>query len=212
MARRRDASREQEDVRAFFALELDAAAREAARARAQRLRALPGGDDMRWVKAENLHVTLRFLGDVAQARIEGLVEEVRERIADIAPFALRLGAVRSFPSPRRPRVVVCEIAPPEPLERLAAAVEAGVVAEGFEAETRRFRPHLTLGRVRPSGSPPDVTAADTPVSDAFPVTEIVLFRSELHPQGARSSALARLPLTGGGSGSSSSGARSSSPL
>jgi 2'-5' RNA ligase len=149
---------------------------------------------VRWVKGQNLHVTLRFLGTIAETRVAALAAGVAERLSGIEPFALRLGAVRIFPNARRPRVVVREVDPPEPLTRLAAAVERGVVDAGFEAETRRFRPHLTLGRIRAQAGLPDVTAIDTPATDAFGVTEIVLFRSELHPSGSRYAALARLPL------------------
>jgi len=207
VARPREASREVRDgLRAFFALELADAARASCLACLEPLRALPGGDGVRWVKGENLHVTLRFLGTIAETRVAALAASVGDQLTGIEPFALRLGAVRAFPNARRPRVVVREVDPPEPLTRLAAAVERGVVDAGFEAELRRFRPHLTLGRIRAKAGFPDVTAVDTPASDAFDVTEIVLFRSELHPSGSRYAALARLPLAPPETG------RSSSPL
>jgi 2'-5' RNA ligase len=195
-------------LRAFFALELGDAARAATLACSEQLRALPGGEDVRFVKGENLHVTLRFLGHIAEARIAELVERVSEAIAGIPPFGLTLGAIHAFPNRRRPRVLVREVAPIAPLEGLAAAVERGVRDAGFEGEDRPFRPHLTLGRVRPKATFPNVTAADTPGADAFDVTEIVLFRSELDPSGTRYAALARLPLAS----PESESARSISPL
>ncbi len=185
-------------IRAFFAVEIGAAAREAAAAAARTLRAAPGGGEVRWVRAENLHVTLRFLGDVAPGAIPGLVDSVAEHAAGVSGFQLALGEARPFPSARRPRVVIVEVAPEAPLAALAAAVERGVVAAGFAPEERGFRPHLTLGRIKSARRMrfPDVTAPVTAAGDPFDVTEAVLFRSELRPSGAQYTALERIPLAG----------------
>lgn len=185
-----------EPLRAFFAIELSAAARAAASTLVGALHTHPGGDRVRWVREENLHVTLRFLGDVDAGRVPGLLREVGEHTAGITPFELRLGAVHPFPSQRRPRVIVLDVLPPDPIRALAAAVERGVVAAGLPREQRRFRAHLTLGRLRTRQRAPDVTAADTPDAEAFPVTEAVLFHSELHARGARYTPLGRVPLRG----------------
>jgi 2'-5' RNA ligase len=181
-------------VRAFFALELAPPARAAASALARRLRERPGGDAVRWVRAANLHVTLRFLGEIARERVGELVAGVAAEAAPIAPLRLRLAAARLFPSARRPRVVALGIEPEAPLLALAAAVERGVRSAGFAPDARRFRPHLTLGRIPPRADFPRVTAADTPDADAFDVRELLLLRSDLHPDGARYTALDRVAL------------------
>jgi len=184
-------------VRAFFAIELDASARLAAAQVASELRARPGGDGVRWVRPENLHVTLRFLGEIAPERVAPLAACVREQTAALAPFGLRLGALTSLPPNRRARVVVLELAPGEPLAALAAAVERGVVAAGCAPEPRAFRAHLTLGRVREGAAPPSLAAPAVPPA-GFDVTEAVLFASELHPSGSRYTPLERIPLGGAG--------------
>src|SRR5262245_269882 len=171
--------RAQPTIRAFIAVELSDAARRAAAAVCQALRAAAGGPDVRWVRPEALHVTLRFLGQLETSRLPALVESVAAALAGSAPFRLELGAVQLFPGPGRPRVVVLEVGPEAPLAALAAAVERGVVAAGCEPEPRRFRPHLTLGRVRGRAAP-DVATAPPPPSP-FEVTEAVLFRSDLGP-------------------------------
>jgi 2'-5' RNA ligase len=163
------------------------------------LRARPGGDAVRWVRPENLHVTLRFLGEIAPELQAPLAAHVRAQTAVLAPFALQLGALASFPPSRRPRVVLLELAPGEPLAALAGAVERGVVAAGFAPETRAFRGHLTLGRVRERAAPPSLAALTVPPV-AFDVTESVLFASELHPSGSRYTPLERVPLGGAGGG------------
>jgi len=194
VARPRDGeNHEARTVRAFFAVELGEHARTAAAEVARELRASPGGDAVRWVRVEGLHVTLRFLGDVETGRIPELVARVCAETSALGPFRIRLGGVHAFPSARRPNVVVLDVGPVEPLEELAEAVERGVVAAGFAPESRRFRAHLTLGRVRGRRFP-SATSAMTPEEAAWDVREAVLFRSELHHSGARYTTLERIPL------------------
>lgn len=182
------------EIRAFIAVPLDARARAAALQATRALRAAPHGDRVRWVREENLHVTLRFLGNLAPARIPELVRRVRAETQELQPFSLRPGPVVPFPDARRPRVVALVLEPQAPLVALAAAVEQGVVAAGFAPESRRYRAHCTLGRVEPRGRYPDVTAPVTVPDFTLDVTEAVLFRSDLERAGARHTPLERLPL------------------
>ena len=182
-------------IRAFIAIELDDAVRRAAAEVARALREGPGGDRVRWVRPENLHVTLRFLGDVESARVSSLARNLREALAGLRSFQMQLGRVGAFPSARRPRVVVVDVAPPGPLEQLAEAVERAVVKDGLEPEKRRFRPHLTLGRASGRALPP-VTAPVTAGGESLLVDEIVLFRSELKRSGAIHTPLERIALGG----------------
>lgn len=193
--RAREDEHDGQRIRAFFAVELDAATREAAGARTRVLRERPGGDGVRWVREESLHVTLRFLGNIDPARIPDLVHAVSAETAGVAAFRLCVGAARLFPSERRPRVVALDLEPLAPLEALAGAVERGVAVAGFAPEERPFQAHLTLGRVRQrSARRLDVTAPDTAGCEACDVTEVVLFRSELERSGARYTPLERVPL------------------
>ena len=182
------------EIRTFIAVPLDAAARAAAQHAVRALRELPHGDAVRWVREESLHVTLRFLGNLAPARLPELVRKVRAETAQIAPFRVRPGAVAPFPDARRPRVVALGLEPEAPLASLAAAVERGVQASGFAPETRRFRAHCTLGRVPLRGRFPAVTVPVTVPGFTLDVTEAVLFRSDLERAGARHTPLERLPL------------------
>jgi len=182
-------------IRAFIAIELDDAVRRAAAKVIAALRERPGGDCVRWVRPENLHVTLRFLGDIDSAQVAPISRNLRRAAADQRPFRLEFGRVGAFPSARRPRVVICDVGPREPLEGLAGAVERAVVEVGFEPEPRRFRAHLTLGRV--SGRPRSpVTAPVTAAGESLAVDEIVLFRSELLRSGAIHTPLERIALGG----------------
>jgi 2'-5' RNA ligase len=183
------------NLRLFWALEIGAAARARAAGVAAALREQPGGRDVRWVREESLHVTLRFLGATDPARVADLEREVDLATRGIAPFSASLAGALLFPSARRPRVVALALEPAAELGALAARVERGTVAAGFPAEPRAFRPHLTLGRARDSrGVRLAVTGSVTAHGDAWDVTETVLFRSDLAPGGARYTPLARVPL------------------
>ena len=214
-------------IRAFLAVELDGETRAAAAGTAATLREGVAGRTVRWTRPEAYHVTLRFLGDIHDA--EALSERVAAEVAPHTPFDLQLGELMAFPSKRRPRVVVLDVVPHAPLEALAASVERAVVDlslqesldEGLDrdgasprdvrASEQRFRPHLTLGRVRrdaelreaaalfdaeEGGASSLVSATGGPESPVCPVSEVVLFRSDLQPSGAVHTALARMALTG----------------
>lgn len=193
-------------VRSFIAVALSEGAREAAAQLAGRLRQKERGEGVRWVRPESYHLTLRFLGNVAREAIPELAESVAGQVAASAPFAICLGAPLVFPSPRQPRVIALAVEPESTLTSLAEGVERGVQAAGLPAERRRFRAHLTLGRVRNRRFPSleGEGAVDCP---AFPVDEIVLYKSDLHRTGAVYTALERIELRGHGSeaGASSDG-------
>jgi len=188
-----------ERLRAFFALALEPDPRRVAAACVDRLRRAPGGRAVRWVREENLHVTLRFLGDIEAARVADLLSHVRAETAPLAPFALGLAGPCWFPSARRPRVVAMALTPQAPVAALAAAVERGVVAAGAPPEPRPFHAHVTLGRVSGSAARAlDVTASDTASVETWDVTQAVLYCSDLRPTGAKYTPLGCAPLGAAG--------------
>ena len=146
-------------------------------------RGLPG---VRWLPPEQLHLTLRFIGDADDA----VNAAIRKGLATIAslPFPLALNGAGCFPSPRRPRVLWVGLNGGEPLMQLQQKVETVVVmAAGLPAEERPFSPHITLARLK--GTPHHLLApyeeehrwfAATP----FPVAEFHLYSSTLTPSGA----------------------------
>jgi len=186
-----------ERVRSFFAVALSEEARAAAAQLAGRLRESERGEGVRWVRPEGYHLTLRFLGNVACETIAELAEGVAEQVAPATPFAIHLAGALVFPSPRSPRIIALAVEPEATLACLAERVERGVVAAGLPAERRRFRAHLTLGRVRNRRFPSvgGEAAIDCP---AFPVEEVVLFQSDLRRTGAVYTPLERIALRGRG--------------
>jgi len=182
-----------ETLRAFLAVEIGDGARRAAAGAAERLAREVRGREVRWARPESYHLTLRFLGEIAAERVAPLAAKVAEQVAGVAPFELRLAGLVAFPSPRRPRVIAVAVEPEAPLAELARRVEAATLRAGFSPEERAFRPHLTLGRVRDRAHP-DLAAAGTLAAEPFRVTEVVLFRSDLDPDGAVHTPLERMPL------------------
>lgn len=179
--------------RLFFGVEPGDAARWEAAALAGRLAQGNRADAVRWVRPESYHVTLRFLGDTPAERVPDLIAHARRELEGRDPCELHLGTLHAFPSSRRPRVVVLDVEPAEPLAALAAATERAATAAGFAPETRTFRPHLTLGRVRPGRRPAPVGIEACDPSP-FAVDAVVLFRSEVARDGAHYHPVARILL------------------
>jgi 2'-5' RNA ligase len=150
-----------------------------------------------WVRADNLHLTLRFLGEIEPMRLEQVREAVAAAAAAVAPFTVSLGGLGGFPSGRAPRVLWASVAAGgEELETLYAALEAALVARGMPGESRPFHPHVTLARARDPRGAGDL-ASVLGVGPAFGevrVGALHLMRSDLGPRGSRYSVLAEAPL------------------
>jgi 2'-5' RNA ligase len=188
-------------IRAFIAVE--AADEMVARLTAVQ-DALRGAEaDVGWTAPAGLHLTLKFLGDVAESRIPGLTEALAAVAGRQAPFTIRVAGVGVFPNPRHPRIIWAGVTDgADALRALASDVEAAMTAAGVPPEERPFRAHLTLGRVRaPHGLQRLMPLLDRYAAEDFgaqPVASVTFMRSELSPHGARYTVLARLPLLCGG--------------
>jgi len=107
---------------------------------------------IRPVRPEQLHVTLRFLGDTDEGLVGDIERAMRAAVDGEPPFTVGLEDVGAFPSPRKARVVWLGMTGAEPMGRIAASLERSAVGLGFEPEGRPFRPHLTCARVKSLGS------------------------------------------------------------
>ncbi len=187
-------------MRLFVAVELDEATRANASRAATRLAEALGPEARRavtWVAASNLHVTLRFLGEVE----EGVASELKTRLQrpfDTPAFELRVAGLGAFPPAGPPRVFWLGLTSgAERLAELHDEIEARLDGLGFEREDRPFRAHLTLARVKGrlhqdarrllASTPADAIGGGT-------VSRVTLFESRLSPRGAIHTALAHGPL------------------
>lgn len=108
-----------------------------------------GDPDVKWVEPKNLHITLKFLGEVSEDKLSGVIEKTRLAVSGISNFKAHLSGLGSFPNPRSPRVVwVGVIEGKEEMKNLSERIEENLSYLGFAKEKREFSAHLTIGRVR----------------------------------------------------------------
>jgi 2'-5' RNA ligase len=167
-----------------------------------RLRAGPGGNAVRWTPSDNLHVTLRFLGNVDVRLLSEASARLERGCREFGPFELGFGALGCFPDERRPRVVWIGFAGAvNQLSALEASVDRAMGDLGEHREEKPFTPHLTLGRVRTRTR--DAAAVGKLIRGsvvdpigAWRISEVALIRSELKPEGSRYTPLAVVRLEG----------------
>jgi len=155
--------------------------------------------DVRWVPPGNIHLTLKFFGNVPDEEIGALALAARRVAEQEEPFHLRVTVAGAFPSPKAPRVVWLGLGGDViPLTRLYHGLEKAFAALGYPPEGRAFNPHLTLGRVKSPANREKLAGmlAQLPPLDwpSFTVKELILFQSVLSPQGSKYTPLQVIPL------------------
>ncbi len=155
------------------------------------LREILPGEPVRWVPARNIHLTLKFLGDVSISNLDLLKHVLEREVSKHSSFELSVGMFGAFPSVSRPRVLWVGIEAPPQLIDLQQAIEDQTARLGYAKEDRPFSPHLTLGRVARNSYPQDVKRIGQIISGyevgflgAFRVEQIHLYRSDLQKSGA----------------------------
>jgi len=153
--------------------------------------------DVKWVERENLHFTLRFLGEVEEEKIPKVKKSI-SALGNFRAIQAETGALGAFPSFSSPRVIWLGLKKGErEMVAMAAALDKALREEGFPPEDKPFQAHLTLGRVR---SPRDLAQLKkmlteiSPPEKVFQVNEICLFKSTLTPSGSIYDLLFQLPL------------------
>ena len=157
--------------------------------------------DVKWVEERNLHLTVRFLGELDDRRRTAVESAIQQMVTSLAPVTINCSDVGAFPSVSAPRVVwVGLIDDLDALSTLAAQVEAGVVQAGCSEADKPFSPHITIGRVRSPRGRSELVRALRGVSwiptEPFTVDRLTLFRSELGSSGPTYSVLRTFPLSG----------------
>jgi RNA 2',3'-cyclic 3'-phosphodiesterase len=183
-------------IRTFVAIELPGELKQAVDKLIVGLK--PFGPDVRWVRAANLHFTLRFLGDVEQNDIAKLGEQIKRQLSGLPSFRIKLAGLGCFPNMRRPRVVwVGADGALDSLKALAGRVETACIECGFGKGDKPFSPHLTIGRIKDSrGLEPLVKRLEAVQfsSAEFTVEQVIIFKSDLSPRGPTYTPLAKLDL------------------
>lgn len=185
--------------RIFCAAELPDQVRVRLEEHVQRLRKEVPHVAASWSRVENIHLTLKFFGNVALDRVQKISDAASRTVKEFSSFQIDIGNTGVFPRASRAQVLWIGISDPSgKLSALQNRLEDECEAEGFEKEDRAFRPHLTIARIRkPEGAR---RLAGTHLSmqfESIPVTltELIVFRSELSSKGSKYTPISRHQLT-----------------
>jgi 2'-5' RNA ligase len=187
----------------FLAVELPESIREEVAALCQRLRNGFQFTQCRpnWCRPETIHLTLIFLGQTPMEQIGPISDAAGRAAAPFSPLRIEIKRLGVFPHWRRPRVLWAGVRErTHQIDSLHQALQRSLAALGYRIEEKPFKPHLTLARIK---SLRGIEAARSIAEDhqgfrfgPFAAGELVLFKSQLHPEGAIHTPLERFPLTG----------------
>jgi len=181
--------------RVFIAIELAAGVRKKVKDHIDHLRTSLPNVRASWALESNLHLTLKFLGDIPVEKVETLSQAARRAASHAPPFELIIAGAGSFPPRGQPRVLWIGIEDPSgKLAELHAGLEDECAEAGFAREPRPFHPHLTIARLRQPQGARQLAAVHKEIgfeSETVSVSEIAVIRSELRSEGSRHTILAR---------------------
>ena len=182
--------------RVFCAVELPDDVRERLRDHIQRLREAVPETAASWTRVENIHLTLKFFGNIDVSRIPAISDAASRAVKEFSPFKIAVGTTGVFPKPSRAQVLWIGVSDPSAsLSSLQRQLEDECAKKGFEKEGRAYRPHLTIARLRkPEGAR---QLADAHLQMKFEpvdveIKELVVFRSELSSKGSKYTPISRL--------------------
>ncbi len=184
-------------IRTFIAFEMPATFLRLAEGLQDRLR--NRGVRLRWVRPQNIHLTLKFLGDILPEQMDDVVSAMNRASGTESSIALTAQGMGVFPGIKKPRVLWIGMGgQTDRLAQTVATLENCLEGAGFPPERRPFRAHLTLGRMKHALDSRQLLQAIEHEGcfepEPFQATEMVLFKSDLRPQGAIYTPLARVPL------------------
>ena len=184
-------------IRAFFSIELPLSAKEIITEQLIiKLQKALHHHTIHWTRKENLHVTLQFLSEIDAFDIGKLINNVKIALENTPSFYLALGKPELFPSIDQPRIVSLSAGPDEILTQLAKKIGNGILQSDYPIETRPYRGHLTLGKIKQFPQKKlALNQIDAPEFEKILVKEVVLFRSEPSEGGSQYTELARLALS-----------------
>jgi 2'-5' RNA ligase len=187
-----------EEWRMFCAIELPEFVRNLVRRRIARLQEAAPEARASWARDSSLHLTLKFLGEISRTSVADLSKAASLAVREVPPFSVRLNSSGVFPNHGQPRVLWLGIDDLSgQLGELHARLETEAAKFGFAREARRFRPHLTIARLRHRDNARELSAVHQqmdfePVDIA--VNELVVIRSELSSEGSKYTIVSRHPL------------------
>lgn len=185
-------------IRTFIALKLPEQLTSLLESTQQKL--MEYGFKVRWVRPENIHLTVKFLGDIQISDVDRISAVISESVRNFQPFSFYTKGLGVFPGIRRPRVIWVGLGGEvDQISGFQHHLDQSLSAIGYPKEKRPFQGHLTLGRFKGSvhsGKLAEVLNSQSGfVSDTVTIDRVTLFKSDLKPSGAVYSELASIPLT-----------------
>ena len=178
-------------LRAFIALELPIEIQQRLAQVTNQLKQELAGIPIRWVPANNIHLTLMFLGDVSDSNLQMVKDNLVSEVVNHLPFEISVGGLGVFPSLQRPRVIWVGVEAPGELSAIQSGIEHRMIRLGYAGEGRPFSPHLTVGRVSRNANATEMRIISQVIQPAqvgflgvVRVEQIHLFRSDLNSDGA----------------------------
>jgi len=168
-------------VRTFIAAEISSEARACAAKVIGQLSV--DGEAVHWVRPANMHLTIKFLGDVEYTALSEVCRALAKSVAPIEPIEVQCGGVGAFPKPERPRTIWLAVDDSENhLSALASVVEDAMADIRFRREPRPYHPHLTLGRLRDgrhaAGLANRIQTGNFELRGRLAIDELIVFSSE----------------------------------
>jgi 2'-5' RNA ligase len=178
-------------VRSFIAIDLPDSLFGQLEQVSDNLQELLEGMPIRWIAVPNIHLTLKFLGDVSEKNIPMIKEILKTEAASHKHFEISVGGFGVFPNFTRPRVIWVGVEAPDELENLQRRIDLETARLGYIPDRRKYNPHLTLGRVSRNANPKEVRSISAVLRKqrvgflgAVRISEVNLFRSDLGARGA----------------------------
>ena len=192
-----------EQIRSFIAIELPGEVKRALTRLEEKLKS-GGQAPVKWVDPYSIHLTLKFLGNIASERVSEITGAMEEAVQGISSFNLEVKDLGVFPNLRRVQVVWVGVGGDiDSLNKLERRIETSLSPLGFAPESRQFKPHLTLARVRDHASPVEreglgqlVASTEFQELSGFNVDSVNLIRSQLTREGAIYSQIGSVRLPG----------------
>jgi len=184
--------------RFFIAIELPPSVRHQIKSHIDRLRAEFPTVRASWAREENIHLTLKFLGDTPVEKVQACSKALKHAASKIAPFEMETSGCGAFPPHGQPKVlwigISSEAQQEAPLHKLYDAIEDECATDGFARETRAFHPHLTIARLRHPQGARRLAHVHKEIGFAplsVRVQDVCLIRSELSSEGSRYTVISR---------------------
>lgn len=192
------------NIRAFIAVQLPPEVKQALSCVQDTLKSGPGAP-VKWVEPQNLHLTLKFLGDIDPDSVGSILAAMKEAAAGTGNLHLEMSGLGTFPGGRRVRIVWAGLAGEiKKLADLQERIETRLVPIGFQKEPRGFQPHLTIGRVRDQASPSEredlyrrIERETNAKKARVSIDSVFLMQSRLTPSGPIYSELGHVFLSSG---------------